>query len=96
LLKAVGKGKEYCGTKHYPPMPRAKNPTLSRWRKRIKRFQLLQKELTHFLLEKGFDKEKLNSWLRSPAAGLDGRCPRDLLNPISINTLVRYAKKSLA
>lgn len=65
------------------------------WRKRMKRFKRLKKEISVWLLKKGFDKAQTQVWLKTPQEELKGKTPRQLLNPINIVRLHAWAKKAL-
>lgn len=62
----------------------------------MKRFETLKKAISHFLLEKGFNRENTQAWLNTPSPDLAGRTPKQLMNPRSISTLYKHAKKTLA
>lgn len=68
-------------------------PEVRLWRKRMKRYKLLRKLLMERLLEKGWDKPKIKTWLSTPVRDLEDRCPKQLLNPRSIGRLYEYARK---
>jgi hypothetical protein len=66
-----------------------------KWRKRMKRFRSLKKDISLLLLKKGFDKAQTQAWLKTPQAELKGKTPRQLLNPINIRRLHTWANKVL-
>lgn len=71
-------------------------PQIKRWRKRMKRFHLLKKEISLLLLKKGFNREMAQVWLRTPHEDLGGKAPRDFLNPVNISRLYAWVQKHLA
>lgn len=74
-------------------MPRAKNPQLKLWRKRMKRFNLLKPKIVAFLQSTGWDKEQINTWLKTPRPELRNRSPKQCINPTSIQVLYKFIDK---
>lgn len=78
-------------------MPRTPpSPQIKLWRKRMRRFHTLKKEISLLLIKKGFDRERAQLWLKTPQEELKGKTPRELLNPINIVRLHLWARKALS
>lgn len=79
-----------------PKISPVKSKQISLWRKRNKRFKALKKEISLILLKRGFDKVQTKNWLKEPQETLQGKTPRELLNPINIVRLHAWVRKTLA
>ena len=73
-----------------------KNPEILAWRRKMRKFERLKRQVLELLAGTGWSEADIESWLHTPKAGLRNRTPASYFKkPIGMTTLYNYAKKHL-